>query len=99
MKGQVFGEATKQPGDAFVDAKFDGLLGMAWPSIAEDKVVPVFQNMITQHLVTSPVFGFYLNRFVQSCKSSVRVQFVIQSGVDVVCILAYNLQISAFLVS
>ena len=63
MKNQVFGEATKQPGETFVDAKFDGILGMAWPQIAEDKVVPVFQNMIAQNLVSKSVFGFYLDRY------------------------------------
>ena len=64
VKNQIFGEATKQPGTAFIDAKFDGILGMAWPSIAVDNVNPVFQNMIEQKLVAKPVFGFYLDRFV-----------------------------------
>ena len=59
---QIFGEAIDQPGKTFVDSKFDGILGMAWPSIAEDNVVPVFQNMISQGLVSEQMFGFYLNR-------------------------------------
>ncbi len=58
----MFGEAVQQPGETFVDAKFDGILGMAWPSIAEDKVTPVFMNMIAQSAVTDSRFGFYLDR-------------------------------------
>jgi len=70
VKGQVFGEATKQPGETFVDAKFDGILGMAYPSIAEDGVTPVFYNMVSQNLVNDAVFAFYFDRcvvFVYAC--------------------------------
>lgn len=64
VKNQIFGEAIDQPGETFVDAKFDGILGMAWPDIAEDGVTPVFQSMINQELVKESTFGFYLDRWV-----------------------------------
>ena len=60
---QLFGEATTQPGEAFVDSRFDGILGMAFPSIAVNGIPPVFHEMVIENVVDQPVFGFYLNRY------------------------------------
>ncbi|CAK6974530.1 nothepsin [Scomber scombrus] len=61
-QSQEFGESVYEPGAAFVMAKFDGVLGMAYPALAEILGNPVFDSMMAQKVVDEPVFSFYLTR-------------------------------------
>ncbi|XP_029361757.1 pepsin A-like [Echeneis naucrates] len=57
---QVFGMSqTEAPFMAHMQA--DGILGLAFQSIASDNVVPVFDNMIKQGLVSESLFSVYLS--------------------------------------
>ncbi|KAM9783932.1 napsin-A isoform 2-T2 [Syngnathus typhle] len=62
MPGQQFGEAVKQPGITFAVARFDGVLGMAYPSISVAKVTPVFDTAMAAKLLPQNVFSFYISR-------------------------------------
>eukprot|EP01094_Clydonella_sp_ATCC50884_P025842 TRINITY_DN692_c0_g1_i1.p2 TRINITY_DN692_c0_g1~~TRINITY_DN692_c0_g1_i1.p2 ORF type:complete len:394 (+),score=138.78 TRINITY_DN692_c0_g1_i1:111-1184(+) len=59
---QTFGEATQEPGLAFVEAKFDGILGLAFETISADHVTPVWYNMLDQNLVEKGMFAFWLSQ-------------------------------------
>ncbi|XP_060931023.1 pepsin A-like [Limanda limanda] len=60
IANQVFG--ISQTEAAFMaNMKADGILGLAFQSIASDNVVPVFDNMIKQNLVSQPLFSVYLS--------------------------------------
>eukprot|EP00761_Pharyngomonas_kirbyi_P012134 gb/GECH01012161.1/.p1 GENE.gb/GECH01012161.1/~~gb/GECH01012161.1/.p1 ORF type:complete len:366 (+),score=85.15 gb/GECH01012161.1/:1-1098(+) len=59
IKGQTFGEATSLA-PFFANQPIDGILGLAFKGLAKDHVTPVFDNMVSQGLVDSSVFSFYL---------------------------------------
>nr|XP_026243281.1 cathepsin E isoform X1 [Urocitellus parryii] len=68
--GQQFGESVKEPGQTFVNAEFDGILGLGYPSLAAGGVTPVFDNMMAQNLVDLPIFSVYMSSDPQGGSSS-----------------------------
>eukprot|EP01069_Polyplicarium_translucidae_P006267 Polyplicarium_translucidae@DN2933_c0_g1_i1.p3 len=40
--------------------RFDGILGLAWPTISEHQLPPVFEAMLEARAIPQPYFAFYL---------------------------------------
>ncbi|XP_061114122.1 renin [Conger conger] len=59
---QVFAEATALPAIPFIFAKFDGVLGMGFPDVAIDGITPVFDRIMSQHVLKEKVFSVYYSR-------------------------------------
>ena len=62
VKKQSFGEMYRLSLVPFVLSKFDGILGMGFPSISVKGLPPVFLNMVRQKVISLPVFAFWLLR-------------------------------------
>ncbi|XP_068194523.1 pepsin A-like [Antennarius striatus] len=64
VQNQIFG-LSKTEAPFMASMKPDGILGLAFQSIAADDVTPVFNNMISQKLVEQPLFSVYLSSDAQ----------------------------------
>ncbi|KYM89487.1 Lysosomal aspartic protease [Atta colombica] len=64
VQNQTFGEVTEQYGKSFEYAKYDGILGLSYPILSPEGVIPLFSNMINQQLVKNPIFSFYIKQHV-----------------------------------
>ncbi|XP_077675975.1 pepsin A-like [Eretmochelys imbricata] len=58
---QIFGLSETEPGSTFYYAPFDGILGLAFPSISSSGATPVFDNMMNEGLVSQDLFSVYLS--------------------------------------
>lgn len=62
---QVFAEATSLSAMPFIFAKFDGVLGMGYPNVAIDGITPVFDRIMSQHILKEEVFSVYYSRWAE----------------------------------
>ncbi|KAJ7332987.1 hypothetical protein JRQ81_015167 [Phrynocephalus forsythii] len=62
VTNQEFGLSKNEPGANFIYAKFDGILGMAYSSLAVGRATPVFEKMMQENLLSQPLFSLYLSR-------------------------------------
>ncbi|XP_059877260.1 gastricsin [Delphinus delphis] len=60
VPNQEFGLSEKEPGTNFLYAKFDGIMGMAYPALSMGGARTALQGMLQEGALTSPVFSFYL---------------------------------------
>jgi saccharopepsin len=58
IKNQKFGNVEEEK-DIF-NGDFEAIIGLAYPALAEPGVVPVFDQMMGQHLLRNNMFAFYL---------------------------------------
>ncbi|XP_051891104.1 pepsin A-like [Pristis pectinata] len=77
VQGQEFGLSLTEPGGFFSYCKFDGILGMGYPSLAAAGATTVFQNMMSQNLIPESLFSVYLSRTTGATGSE-----IIFGGVD-----------------
>ncbi|KAI5278042.1 pepsin A-like [Manis pentadactyla] len=63
---QIFGLSETEPGSFLYYSPFDGILGLAYPSIASSGATPVFDNIWNQGLVSQDLFAVYLSPNGQS---------------------------------
>ncbi|XP_062282625.1 pepsin A-like [Scomber scombrus] len=60
VANQVFG-LSRTEAQFMAYMKADGILGLAFQSLASDNVVPVFDNMVSQGLLSQPMFSVHLS--------------------------------------
>ncbi|XP_012518183.1 PREDICTED: pepsin A [Propithecus coquereli] len=58
---QIFGLSESEPGSFLYYAPFDGILGLAYPSISASGATPVFDNIWDQGLVSEDLFSVFLS--------------------------------------
>ncbi|NXG31585.1 PEPC protein, partial [Dromaius novaehollandiae] len=61
IKKQEFGLSETEPGTSFLYAEFDGILGLAYPSISAGNAETVMQGLVQENLLDAAIFSFYLS--------------------------------------
>ncbi|NXE69761.1 PEPC protein, partial [Calcarius ornatus] len=62
VREQELGLSQEEPTQPFYFAAFDGILGMAFPSLAVGGAATALGGMLEQNQLPEPVFSFYFSR-------------------------------------
>ncbi|KAK9410224.1 pepsin A-like [Crotalus adamanteus] len=73
---QIFGLSETEPGSFLYYAPYDGILGLAFPRLAASGATPVFDNMMSEGLVSQDLFSVFLSSDEQGGS------FVMFGGID-----------------
>lgn len=71
ITNQAFGSVNNQS-DEFSRQPNDGLIGMAFGTIAQSRQPTFFENLIKEHKIAAPLFSVHLSRHEET-GSSVRI--------------------------
>ncbi|KAG3289439.1 gastricsin-like [Ictidomys tridecemlineatus] len=61
VPNQEFGLSEQEPGTNFVYAQFDGIMGLAYPTLSEGGATTALQGMLQVDALSSPMFSVYLS--------------------------------------
>ncbi|XP_070813417.1 pepsin A-like [Pituophis catenifer annectens] len=76
VSNQIFGLSQTEPGSFLYYAPFDGILGLAYPRLSYSGATPVFDNMMSENLVSQDLFSVFLSPDGQ------RGSFIMFGGID-----------------
>uniref|UniRef100_A0A8C5TNV9 Peptidase A1 domain-containing protein n=1 Tax=Malurus cyaneus samueli TaxID=2593467 RepID=A0A8C5TNV9_9PASS len=62
VTNQEFGLSEDEPTQPFYFADFDGILGLAYPSLAVGGTATPLEGMLEQNQLAEPIFSFYFSR-------------------------------------
>ncbi|XP_018432305.1 PREDICTED: gastricsin-like [Nanorana parkeri] len=60
ITNQELGLSVNEPGTNFVYSAFEGIFGMAYPSLSAGGATTAMQGMLQQNLLTYPIFSVYM---------------------------------------
>merc|ERR1719409_1479109 len=62
VENQTFAMIERERGAVFAEIPFEGILGLAFPSMSAHHVTPFFDSVIQQGVLKKNEFSFYLNQ-------------------------------------
>ena len=62
IMNQTFALTYRQISKILPFVPFEGVLGLGYPSLTTSRIIPVFDSLMLQKVISEPVFAFYLNK-------------------------------------